>query len=1018
MPKKLFLLDGMALVYRAHFAFVRRPIFTSKGLNTSALFGFTQTLLDILTNQQPTHLAVAFDTPAPTARHREFPDYKAQREETPEDILQALPHVRRLVEAFHIPALALDGYEADDVIGTLVKRAEAEGFESYMVTADKDFSQLVTDRTLLYKPGRSGSEIEILGPAQVCEKWGVARPEQVIDVLGLWGDTSDNIPGVPGIGEKTASKLIAQYGSVENLLEHAQELKGKQRENLEQYRDQALLSKRLATINLAVPLELRLDDLKLRPADEEAVKRLLIEFEFNAIGRRLFGDDFKAGRGYGVENPFEEGRANRPDEPSPVDQLTNRLGRDASPYPARASQAGSALSHAPTTVEAKRDSEMGQAIPTPPPGTMASHGQTAPHSEAEGLSTSSARASTANLKTLADVPHQYRVVADAAGRAQLVKSLLAQPRVAFATQTIGEDPKQAPLLGLAFCFADREAFFVPMPAGDRSSALADPDGRESPSSPSRPDTGAALLAEFRPLFENEALLRVGHDLKFDLSVLKRRGVEVRGPLFDVMLAHALIEPALRHSLEYVAEAFLGYTPAAGGKSGEAQTELNLLPGEPEPSADQSMEKADLAWQLWRLLEPQLKEKAQERVFYDLEAPLIPVLVDMEVEGVRIDAAALTEFSALLRRQMTEQEKTVHRLAGVEFNINSPRQLGEVLFDQLKLADAPKKTRTGQYATDEQTLLALATDHEIVRRLLDYRACAKLKSTYADALPAAIDPRTGRVHTTYEQLATATGRLNSQNPNLQNIPIRTELGQEIRKAFVPRGPDHLLLSADYSQIELRIIASLSRETTMIEALKGGADVHTVTAARVFGVAPDAVTPEMRRQAKMVNYGIAYGISAFGLAQRLGIPRKQAAGIIEHYFTQFPAIRRYMTDTIEFARQHGYVETVTGRRRALRDIRSANATVRAAAERNAINAPIQGTAADMIKLAMIAIHRELKARELRTRMLLQVHDELVFDLYVPERDEVMALVKEKMETAIPLEVPIQVEMGVGQTWLEAH
>jgi DNA polymerase-1 len=1022
MPKKLFLLDGMALVYRAHFAFVRRPIFTSKGLNTSALFGFTQTLLDILANQQPTHLAVAFDTPAPTARHREFSDYKAQREETPEDILQALPHVRRLIAAFHIPALALDGYEADDLIGTLVKRAEAEGFESYMVTADKDFSQLVTDRTFLYKPGRSGSEIEILGPAQVCEKWGVAQPEQVIDVLGLWGDASDNIPGVPGIGEKTASKLVSQYGSVENLLQHAQELKGKQRESLEQYRDQALLSKRLATINLAVPLELRLDDLKLRPANEEAVKRLLIEFEFNAIGRRLFGDDFKAGRGYGVETPsvatatgaggdLEDGRA-VPSPPSGVmDSDRQESVIAAQILPAHPLTPALSPSDRERVVEDQVRSRLGS-------GSAGMETSRPTHPGERESTGGRAGASTANLKTLADVPHQYRVVADAAGRAQLVRSLLAQPRVAFTTQTTGDDPKQARLLGLAFCFVEREAFFVPMPVGDWSSALADPDGRELPNSPSRPDAGAALLAEFRPLFESEALLKVGHDLKFDLSVLKWHGVEVRGPLFDVMLAHALIEPELRHSLEYVAEAFLGYTPAAGGRSGEAQTELNLLPGEPEPSADQSMEKADLAWQLWRLLEPQLKEKAQERVFYDLEAPLIPVLVAMEVEGVRIDAAALSEFSDLLSRQMADHEKVIHRLAGTEFNLNSPRQLGEVLFDQLKLADAPKKTRTGQYATDEQTLLALAADHVIVRHLLDYRACAKLKSTYADALPAAIFPRTGRVHTTYEQLATATGRLNSQNPNLQNIPIRTELGQEIRKAFVPRGPDHLLLSADYSQIELRIIASLSRETTMIEALKGGADVHTVTAARVFGVPPDAVTPEMRRQAKMVNYGIAYGISAFGLAQRLGIPRKQAAGIIDHYFAQFPAIRQYMTDTVEFARQHGYVETVTGRRRALRDIRSANATVRAAAERNAINAPIQGTAADMIKLAMIAIHQELKARKLRTRMLLQVHDELVFDLYGPEGDEVMALVKEKMETAIPLEVPVQVEMGVGQTWLEAH
>jgi DNA polymerase-1 len=781
---------------------------------------------------------------------------------------------------------------------------------------------------------------------------------------------------------------VAQYGSVENLLEHAAELKGRQRENLEQYRDQALLSKRLATINLAVPLDVRLEDLRLRPADEEAVKRLLVEFEFNAIGRRLFGDDFKAGRGYDGRS---DGSAAAVPEPSTL-HGTPADGSNASPpTPTLLVERAPVAASRPSAAISLEHSQRRSAEP-PLPRDAGSQ------SELEGTVPPSSDLVHPSLKTLADIPHVYRVAADAAGRARLLGALLAQPRVAFATQTSGDDPKGARLLGLAFCFADREAWFAPAPRGDAGEEI--------------------LLNVFRPFLESEAAGKIGHDLKLDLSVLRWRGIEVRGPLFDTMLAHSLAEPELRHSLDYLAEAMLGYTPAAVGPGGATQTEFNLVPGEPERSADHAMEKADLAWQLGRLLEPRLAESGQARVFYDIEAPLLPVLVDMEAEGVRIDAAALAEFSALLNRQMSEHERTVHRLAGLEFNVNSPRQLGEVLFDRLKLAEAPKKTRTGQYATDEQTLLALATDHEIVRHLLDYRACAKLKSTYADALPAAILPRTGRVHTTYEQLATATGRLNSQNPNLQNIPIRTELGQEIRKAFVPRGPDYLLLSADYSQIELRIIASLSRETTMIEALKGGADVHAVTAARVFDVAADAVTPEMRRQAKMVNYGIAYGISAFGLAQRLAIPRKQAAEIIEHYFARFPAIRRYMTETIESARRQGYVETVTGRRRALRDIRSANATVRAAAERNAINTPIQGTAADMIKLAMIAIQRELKARKLQTRMLLQVHDELVFDLHGPERDEVTALVREKMETAIPLEVPVLVEIGVGRTWLEAH
>jgi DNA polymerase-1 len=944
MRKRLFLLDGLALVYRAHFALAGRPVLTAKGVNTSALFGFTQTLLDILANQQPTHLAVAFDTEVPTERHREYPAYKIQREAMPEDIARALPQVRRLIDAFQIPAVVQDGYEADDLIGTLVRCAEPHGFESFMVTPDKDFSQLVSTRTFLYKPGRLGDPPEILGPAEIQQKWGIQRPAQVIDILGLWGDASDNIPGVPGIGEKTARRLVAQYGSVEEVLAHAHELSGKQRENLEQHRAQALLSKRLATINCAVPIEIDFDRLKLRPPREAELRQLLVEFEFNSIGRRLFGEDFKAGRGFeSTATPLR-----------------------VAPEPASALEGAAALP-APAPAEPIEPPEQ-------PPGPRFP------------------------LRTLAEIDHDYRCAADASARQTLARELSALASVGLAVPSDGAEGRQARPLGLAFATAPGRGWWVPLPAD--------------------PNAARGVLDDFRSILEDEQVIKTGHDLKRIVGLLLRRGVRLRGARFDVMLAHALVEPELRHSLGYLAEALLGVAPLSAEGTGASQGELDFARDESAARLDAAVEIADLALQLRAKLEPLLHERGQDRVFREVEMPLVPVLVDMEAEGIRIDVAALGEFGEWLNRQMAEHERAIHRLAGREFNVNSPRQLGEILFEVLKLADQPKKTRTGQYATDEQTLLALAGDHEIVRRLLEYRTCSKLKSTYADALPTAVASDTGRVHTTYQQLATATGRLNSQNPNLQNIPIRTDLGQEIRKAFVPRDDSHRLLSADYSQIELRIIAALSEEPGLLEAFRANADVHTATAARVFGVSADAVTPEMRKQAKMVNYGIAYGISAFGLAQRLGIPRKEAAAIIDHYFAQFPGIRDYMTRTIAFARDHGYAETLTGRRRYLRDIRSANATVRAAAERNAINAPIQGTAADMIKLAMIQIHAAFERRQLRTRMLLQVHDELVFDLVPEEQDEVLALVEEKMRTALPLAVPIVVELGIGWNWLEAH
>jgi DNA polymerase-1 len=936
MEKKLFLLDGMALVYRAHFALIARPIFTSKGVNSSALYGFTQTLLEITRNQKPTHLAVAFDTDAPTARHAAYKDYKATRQTMPEDLSAALPHVNRMLEAFRVPVLICDGYEADDIIGTLVRQAEKQGFKSYMVTPDKDFGQLIDENTFLYKPSRMGDGVEILGVPEIKTRWGIQDPRQVVDVLALMGDSSDNVPGVPGIGEKTAMKLIGQFGTVENLLAHTADVPGKMKEKLESNREMALLSKQLVTINCDAPCPIDLETLKVQEFDAEKLKGLLVEFEFNSIGKRLFGDDFKAGRGF-VE---------KPEAPAPA--------------PAPATKQRASESAAPLL----------PAAPVP----------------------------AANLKHLSDVSHDYRLVDTAAKRAELINMLKAAPAFGLKCEASSPDLKQARVAGIAFAIERHSGWFVPLPAGETEARR--------------------VLEDFRPLIESDASEKVGHNLKVDSAVLQRSGLCLSGKLFDTMVAHSLVEPDMRHSLEYMSEAYLGYSPLQASAVFGDEKQLSLEPVPIDKRADYFCEQVDLALQLRQTLEPLLKERGQEKVFYEIEAPLIEVLVDMEHEGIKLDASAMAEFGAQLSKEIEQLEKEICQLAGTTFNVGSPKQLGQILFEVLKICEKPKKTKTGQYATDEQTLTALAPDHEVVRKLLEHRGASKLKSTYADALPAAISKRTGRVHTTYNQVSTSTGRLNSQDPNLQNIPIRSERGQEIRKAFVPRGKEYKLLSADYSQIELRIIAALSREPGLLEAFRTGADVHTATAARVYHVTFETVTPEMRRKAKMVNYGIAYGISAFGLAQRLGIPRKEAMEIIDEYFRQFSGIRKYMDDTIAFARSHGYVQTVTGRRRYMRDITSSNATVRGGAERNAINAPIQGSAADMIKIAMVNIYRELRQRKLKTKMLLQVHDELVFDLYAPEEAEVRQLVEEKMRSAIQLEVPIEVEVGVGDNWLEAH
>ncbi|MGI8604812.1 MAG: DNA polymerase I [Verrucomicrobiales bacterium] len=956
MAKTLYLLDGMALAYRAHFALIRSPIFTSAGANTSALYGFTNTLIELLKNRQPTHLGVVFDTSAPTARHTQFPAYKAQRQEMPEDLAVAIPAIGRLCSAMNIPVLALDGYEADDIIGTLAKRAGgAEDFVTYMVTPDKDFAQLVTDRTLIYRPGTGGSPAEIWGVPEVCAKWEVSRPEQVIDVLALWGDTSDNIPGVPGFGEKTAKALIGRFGSVEELLKNTAELKGKQREKIEEHAEQARFSKWLATIITNVPVALELDDLAVRPFDEEKVKTLFVEFEFNSLGKRLFGEGFKAGRTAARAAEAAYASPLSPEQPaSGVVMLSVEL---------------DLFSQAPPAPE----------VPAAP-----------------------------SLTTITDVPHWYQVAQSPEARAGLIGELLQQKAFCFDSETSSLDEKTAEVVGLSFSWKDHTGWFVPMPAGG---------------------AGAAVLNEFRPVFNSEGIEKIGHNLKFDLGVLGWHGIDVRGPFFDTMLAHALVEPDQRHAMDYLAEVYLGYSPVPitdliGQRLKDAadlfaqlsmtdvmQTDLGKV-------AEYAAEDADVAWQLAARLRPLLKQKGLERVFYQIEGPLLPALVEMERIGVLLDVPALNSMSRELTKQITALEKEVHILGGGPFNLNSPKQLGEVLFDRLGLAEKPKKTRTGQYQTNEETLLGLATKHKIVDKILEHREATKLKGTYVDALPQAVFSGTGRVHTTYLQLLTATGRLSSNNPNLQNIPIRTPMGREIRRAFIaPKG--HEIFCADYSQIELRIMAAISGDPAMREAFANGHDIHAATASRVYGVPMDQLLPEMRRTAKMVNFGIIYGISAFGLAQRLGIPREEARGIINGYFSQYPGVKAYMDRIIGEARTNGFVETLSGRRRYLRDINSGNATVRAAAERTAINTPIQGSAADMIKIAMAKIATALRERGLRTRMLLQVHDELVFEVPLTDKTAVEAVVVDLMKNAMPLEgVPIVVDTGWGKNWLEAH
>ena len=939
-PPKLFLLDGMALAYRAYFALIKHPRMTSKGVNTSAIFGFANTIVNIINTQKPTHMAVAFDTEEPTQRHLEFPEYKAQRDKIPEDLGNSLPHIQRVTEAFGIPVITCPGFEADDIIGTLAKQAEKDDVITYMVTPDKDFGQLVTEKTFLFRPARSGDDVEIMGIPEILQKWSISDVKQLIDILGLWGDASDNIPGVPGIGEKTAKSLIAQFGSIESLLDNVAQLKGKQKENIMTYAEQALLSKRLVTINCEAPVKIDMDSFMVSQFDPDRLRPLFAEYEFTTLDRRLFGGEV-----------MNANTANANDESQP----------DLFAQPPSA---------------AEEVSQSGNVL-----GSHEARPQT--------------------LKTIDDVAHEYILVDSQEKRTELIGLLSRQERFCLDTETTGLDPKTAELIGIAFSWKPHTGYFVVFP----------PDRK----------IVKEVLDEFQSIFTNPDIEKIGHNLKYDLSVLHWYGVRIEGKLFDTMVAHYLIQPEGRHKMDLLARNYLEYSPIPItdliGEKGRGQRSMQDV--EVEKVVEYAVEDADITFQLREIFMGLLKEKDGVNVFYDIEIPLISVLIAMETNGVTLDPGVLAEYSRTFNTEANDLAEAIYQVVGYKFNIDSPKQLGDALFERLELDKNAKRTKkSGQYSTSEQTLSRLAPRHPVVRDVLEYRSLRKLKNTYLDTLPDTVFSETGRVHTTYNQTVTATGRIQSQDPNLQNIPVKTERGREIRKAFIPRNEEYLLLSADYSQIELRIIAELSADESMINAFNEGTDIHKVTAAKVYSVDLVDVSDEMRRRSKMVNFGIIYGISAFGLSQRLNIPQKEAKFIIEQYFTEYPKVKQYMDRTIQFARDNGYVKTIMGRRRYIRDINSANAVIRGAAERNAINAPIQGTAADMIKLAMINIQKILDKHSYKTKMVMQVHDELVFDLYRQERETIIPVIKGKMETALKMRVPIVVEIGLGKNWLEAH
>ena len=945
MEKKLFLLDALALIFRAYYALIRNPRITSKGRNTNAQFGFTTTLIDLMNNQKPTHMAVCFDTHAPTERHTDFTDYKANRQEAPEDLMDAIPDIKRIIAGFNIPVIELDGYEADDVIGTLSQQAAAQGYEVFMVTPDKDYGQLVSDRIKIYKPPYQGSLPEILGPKEVCEKWNIKDVSQVIDILGLMGDAVDNIPGIAGIGEKTAAKLLAEYTTIESVLANADNIKGALGEKIRKGKDDAIISKKLATIITHVPVTFHEENFRLKEWNKDGLKEIFTELEFKTLGKRVLGDDFNAFEG--------------PKEKRVVEGVQQDLfgGNGAN-----------------CTVPEEK------LIPEPvdiTAGLIAEY-------------------------NITNTEHDYKVVETDEQIKELIEALKGNKEISFDTETTCLDANDAELVGLSFAVNPRTAYYIPAPADQQRTA--------------------AILKLLQPLFQDPSITWVGQNIKYDLLVLKWYGVELAGPVFDTMLAHYVIEPDGKRGMDLLSAQYLRYEPIhieeLIGKKGKGQGNMRDVPV--EKIKEYAAEDADITLQLKHVFVPQLAKRQVERVFNEVENPLVKVLTDMEYEGIKVDVDFLKAYSVELDREAKLSEESVYQQAGVRFNLASPRQLGEVLFEKLQLDPKAKKTKTGQYATGEDVLMKLAVQNKIADDILAFRQLTKLKSTYVDALPELINRKTGRVHTCYGQAVAVTGRLASNNPNLQNIPVRTERGREIRKAFIPRDKNHLLISADYSQIELRIVAAISGDPAMTDAFKKNKDIHTATAAKVYGVPEEEVTKEMRYKAKSVNFGIIYGQGAFGLADNLGITRTEAKQIIDNYKKQFSNIQKYMDDTINFAREYGFVQTLMGRKRWLKDINSANFTVRGFAERNAINSPIQGTAADMIKLAMVKIHEEFRKRKFKSKMLLQVHDELVFDAVKEEVEDLKPVIIDCMQVALPLPngVPVVAEVGVGENWLEAH
>ncbi|MCE9270522.1 DNA polymerase I [Bacteroides fragilis] len=930
---KLFLLDAYALIYRAYYAFIKNPRINSKGFNTSAILGFVNTLEEVLKKENPTHIGVAFDPPGPTFRHEAFEQYKAQREETPEAIRLSVPIIKDIIKAYRIPILEVAGYEADDVIGTLATEAGNQGITTYMMTPDKDYGQLVTDHVFMYRPKYGDKEFEVMGVEQVKAKFDIQSPAQVIDMLGLMGDSSDNIPGCPGVGEKTAQKLIAEFGSIENLLEHTDQLKGALKTKVETNREMIIFSKFLATIKVDVPIRLDMNSLVREQADEDTLRKIFEELEFRTLMERIFKK-----------------------ESSP-----------ASPI------AGTLFNQENSPVQGNLFEEF-----------------TPDHTNEEKKS---------NLESLNSLSYDYQLIDTEEKRNEIIKKLLTSEILALDTETTGTDPMDAELVGMSFSITENQAFYVPVPA-EREEAIK-------------------IVREFEPVFKNEKSLKVGQNIKYDMLVLQNYGIEVRGKLFDTMVAHYVLQPELRHNMDYLAEIYLHYQTIhieeLIGPKGKGQKNMRDL--SPQEVYLYACEDADVTLKLKNILEQELKKNDAEKLFYEIEMPLVPVLVNIESNGVRLDTEALKQSSEHFTTRLQSIEKEIYTLAEGEFNIASPKQVGEILFDKLKIVEKAKKTKTGQYVTSEEVLESLRNKHDIIGKILEYRGLKKLLSTYIDALPQLINPQTGRIHTSFNQTVTATGRLSSSNPNLQNIPIRDEDGKEIRKAFIP-DDGCSFFSADYSQIELRIMAHLSEDKNMIDAFLSGYDIHAATAAKIYKVDIKEVTADMRRKAKTANFGIIYGISVFGLAERMNVDRKEAKELIDGYFETYPQVKSYMDKSIQVAREHGYVETIFHRKRFLPDINSRNAVVRGYAERNAINAPIQGSAADIIKVAMARIYERFKAEGLKAKMILQVHDELNFSVPAKEKEIVEQVVIEEMEKAYRMHVPLKADCGWGTNWLEAH